>query len=153
MAKFKYDIDYRKEYPGENISDDVITFLKESDSKQKYFEYELKREKQVRRKNTQKADTPIIRPSREDSLDRLIDLAHQFASAEDVESCVIKKVMIEKMMHCVVQLAENERNLITALYFEHKSQVQLEKETGVKQQTISYREKKILKKLEKMLQK
>ena len=102
MAKFEYDIDYRKEYPSENISDEVIAFLKESDLKRKYFEYELKTEKQVRKKKNGKlTNKTVIRPSRADSLERLMDLTQQFASAEDVEETIITKIMVDKLRHCL----------------------------------------------------
>lgn len=53
----------------------------------------------------------------------------------------------------VFPLSKDERNLIYALYFQRKTQVELEKETGIKQQTISYRERQIRMKLKKMMEK
>ena len=151
MAKFEYDIDYRKEYPNENISDEVIAVLKEGDLKRKYFEYELKTEKQTRKKNGKKTDELTMRPSREDSLDRLTDLAQQFASAEDVEAGVIKKIMIEKMMDCVELLPIDEKTLIIALFFQGKSEVEMAAELGINQSSISRRKNKVLAKLKKLV--
>ena len=119
MAKFEYDIDYRKEYPSENISDEVIAFLKESDLKRKYFEYELKTEKQVRKKKNGKlTNKTVIRPSREDSLERLMDLTQQFASAEDVEETIITKIMVDKLRHCLTEIDEQELELVKAIFFD-----------------------------------
>ncbi|WP_312101808.1 sigma-70 family RNA polymerase sigma factor [Pygmaiobacter massiliensis] len=152
MAKFEYDIDYRKEYPGVDISEEVIAFLKENDLKRKYFEYELKTEKQIRRKvGASEDDTPIVRPSREDSLNRLTDLAMQFASSEDVETSVIKKLMIEKLMDCVSQLSKDEQELITELFFNGKSEREWSEEIGIHFMTIHNRKVKIIKKLKKLM--
>jgi RNA polymerase sigma factor (sigma-70 family) len=59
----------------------------------------------------------------------------------------------EKLHRCITQLTEKEQALITALHFQGKTQVELEKETGIKQQTISYRERQIRMKLKKMMEK
>jgi RNA polymerase sigma factor (sigma-70 family) len=70
-----------------------------------------------------------------------------------VEDMVMNKLMAEKLHQCLAQLAKDDRNLIYALYFQRKTQVELEKETGIKQQTISYRERQIRIKLKKMMEK
>lgn len=73
--------------------------------------------------------------------------------ALSVEDIVITALMIEKLRKCIRLLSVVEQELIEQLYFKEKSQAQLERETGVKQQTYSYREKKILGKLKKLLEK
>lgn len=73
--------------------------------------------------------------------------------SEPVEDIAIRTLMFEKLHRCLNQLPENERQLIWGLYFQGKTQVELEKETGVKQQTISYREKQICRKLKKLMEK
>ena len=73
--------------------------------------------------------------------------------SEPVEDIAIRALMYEKLHWCLDQLTENERQLIWKLYFQGKSQMDLEKETGVMQQTISYREKQICKKLKKLMEK
>ena len=92
--------------------------------------------------------------AREDSYDRLLDEDRLFAANdESVEDMVIRNMLIDKLYRCLEQLSDNERQLIQKLYFERKTQMELERETGVKQQTISYREKKIREKLKKMMEK
>ena len=70
-----------------------------------------------------------------------------------VEDIVMGKLMEDKLHQCLARLTKEERELIFALYFQNKTQLELEKETGIKQQTISYRENKIRKKLKKMMEK
>lgn len=70
----------------------------------------------------------------------------------NVEETVIAKCMIEKLCECLPLLSEDELELVTALYFQGKTQSQIQRETGVLQQTNSYRERKILQKLRKILE-
>lgn len=70
-----------------------------------------------------------------------------------VEDIVTDKLMAEKLHKCLACLSKDERDLIYVLYFQRKTQVELEKETGIKQQTISYRERQIRMKLKKMMEK
>lgn len=69
-----------------------------------------------------------------------------------VEDVVVDKLIKEKLHKCISMLSKEEQNLIFSIYFEGKTQTELEAETGVKQQTISYREFQIRKKLKKMLE-
>lgn len=70
-----------------------------------------------------------------------------------VEDVVVDKLLAEKLHKCIDQLSEEEQSLVFALYFQGKTQMELERETGIKQQTISYRERQIRLKLKKMLEK
>jgi len=70
-----------------------------------------------------------------------------------VEDIIETALMIEKLRECIKVLSVAEQELIKDLYFQEKSQAQLARETGIKQQTYSYREKRILEKLKKLLEK
>ena len=71
--------------------------------------------------------------------------------AESVEDVAVRKMMADKLHKCLDLLPGNDRELLIELYFNEKSEVQLSKELGILQQTISYRKQKILKKLQKMM--
>ena len=73
--------------------------------------------------------------------------------SQRVDDIITDKLMAEKLHKCLACLSKDERDLIDALYFQRKTQVELEKETGIKQQTISYRERQIQIKLKKMMEK
>lgn len=70
--------------------------------------------------------------------------------SESVEDEAIRKVMAGKLHQCLNLLPIHERELLIEIYFNEKSEVQLAKELGVLQQTISYKKLKILKKIRKM---
>ena len=70
-----------------------------------------------------------------------------------VDDEVVDKLIAQKLHQCLAQLSREEQALIFALYFQGKSQAELGRETGIKQQTISYRERQIRLKLKKMIEK
>ncbi len=70
-----------------------------------------------------------------------------------VEDIAVDKAMAQKLRQCIAQLSKEEQDLIFDLYFQGKTQMELERETGVKQQTISYRDRQIRQKLKKMMEK
>ena len=91
-------------------------------------------------------------PSREDSYERLLEGNKQFPSDdEDVDDAAIKAVMIEKMLTCLKRLSPEKQKLITALFFDNKSEHQVSRETGVPQRTIHDRKIKILAKLKRLM--
>ena len=118
--------------------------------KERYFSKDLKVENVKLCENGQKV-TFIL--SREDSLDRLIEKNMQFFDdSVDVEELAIKTIMIERLKESLKLLNSDELELITALFYEGKSEVQYSKETGISQQTISYRKMIILKKIKKIME-
>ena len=74
-----------------------------------------------------------IIPSREDSLDRLVDEnARQFSDEqESVESVVLHKLEVDRLHTALSLLAPEERALIQALFFEEKTERQYADELGV----------------------
>lgn len=139
---------YGKMYP--TASDAVIEFLKSSDRKMEYQAYDIKVE---RCKVNHEKETVQFIPSREDSLDRLLDDNIQFRSSEeDMESIVIKNLMIEKLYIALQKLSHEEFALIYALFFDEQNEVILAKRYRVNQSTISRRKKKALEKLKKLLE-
>ena len=119
MADFLRTPNYRAMYP--DASDEVIKCLRKGHRKMEYAEYALKAER-IRVDAKNKKFTFI--PSREDSLERLMDEDKQFKdAAESLEDMAIKTVMIAKMMECVALLSEADRKLITELFFNGKVSV------------------------------
>lgn len=126
----------------------VFDALVESDNKIRYFEHDLKVELTVRRKRQR-----ITLPSREDSLDRLLELHIQFADeSEDVAGAVEHAMMLDKLHRCLELLDTEELKLIRALYFEGYTERGWSEQTGVLQKTINNRKHRILDKLHKLLE-
>ena len=71
--------------------------------------------------------------------------------SKPVEHEVFEKFTVEQLYVAIGKLDEEERDLIRALYFEETSQSELSRETGVPQQTISYRVARVLNKLRKLM--
>ena len=147
----KYNPDYKKLYPGIEISPEILDVLEKSDRKMKYMEVELKTETFV-----YDADQEIARflPSREDSYERLLSEDQQFATSEDsVEMVTVRKTQIQRLRQILPMLEPEEAALIHTLFFENVSERQLAKQSGVPLMTINYRKQKILGKLLKMMEK
>ena len=73
------------------------------------------------------------------------------ASEFDVEELVIKNLMLEKLALAKEELTRDERLLIDLFYEENKSQDEISNITGIPQTTVSYRLKKVIKKLRKIM--
>ena len=103
------------------VTDEVYTAYMKGDRKIRYFENDLKTGRTVKDKD---GNIKQILPSREDSLDRLMeDNAQQFPdSHESVEDIVIQKISLEKLHMALSKLSKKDRQLIYALFYEEKTE-------------------------------
>jgi len=161
MAGYKYRPDYKSLYPeekmrpGEKLTDDILAVLRESDRKMEYQEYDIKTE---HFRGSHREQTAVFLPSREDSLDRLLELDEQFfEDSGSVEDEAVENILIGQMMDCLKLLPERERELINALFFSRNGRGMSEREysklSGIPQKTINDRRHKILGKLKKLMEK
>ena len=134
------------------VTDAVYDAYMKGDRKIRYFENDLKTEQVLM--DTDGHIKQII-PSREDSLDRLMDdNAEQFTNHhESVEDMVLRKISAEKLYRALAELSEKERNLIVALFFEKKTERELTAVLGISQPAVHKQKNKILKKLKTFLEK
>lgn len=123
----------------------------QGDRKMRYFENDLKTERFVLGKEGRAVQ---IIPSREDSLDRLVDEnAQQFSDEqESVESVVLHELEVDRLHTALSLLTPEERALIQALFFEEKTERQYADELGVYRNAVHVRKMKVLKKLKKILE-
>ena len=121
------------------VTDEVYAAYMKGDRKIRYFENDLKTGRTVKDKD---GNIKQILPSREDSLDRLMeDNAQQFPdSHESVEDIVIQKISTEKLHMALLRLPKKDQKLIYALFYE-----------GVSPSTVHRRKEEIIKKLKKYL--
>ena len=133
------------------VTDEVYRAYMQGDRKMRYFENDLKTERFVLGKEGQVVQ---IIPSREDSLDRLVDEnAQQFSDEqESVESVVLHKLEVDRLHTALSLLAPEERALIQALFFEEKTERQYADELGVYRNAVHVRKMKVLKKLRALLE-
>jgi RNA polymerase sigma factor (sigma-70 family) len=146
MAKYNSEAEYLAHCP--DLSKEIRIFLRKSDRKMEYFESDLKQER--RRKG--KGGVPdTYLPSREDSLDRLVELDKQFNSDDNVQGRVEKAILIETMMRCLDQLPQADHDLIYAAFFAAQTQDVLAKKYGISQQAVSKKLKNALALLAKLM--
>ncbi len=124
------------------VSDEIYEILKKSDRRIKYVEHDLKETQYI---IDQKKETVKEIPSREDSLDRLTSLGFDFAdSTADFDVAVLRKIMLNQALE---KLSDEERYLITQLFYFGRTERELAEELGVSQYTVNRNKHKILKKL------
>ncbi len=124
------------------VSDEVYKILRKWDRRIKYVEHDLKETRYI---IDQKKETVKEIPSREDSLDRLMALGFDFENkTADFRKSVTDKIMLEQALE---KLSDEERYLITQLFYLGRSERDLAEELGVSQYTVNRNKHKILKKL------
>jgi len=68
-----------------------------------------------------------------------------------VDETVSDKLLLEQMLLCFGQLFEDDRTLLTALYFDGKSERKLAKELGISQAAVHKRRRRAIAKLKNMM--
>ena len=133
------------------VTDEVYDAYMKGDRKMRYFENDLKAERFLVDENGQ---IKQIIPSREDSMDRLMDdNAEQFADRhESVEDMVLRRISIERLYKALDRLTEKERKLIEALFFEKMTEREVALSLGISQPAVHKQKNKILKKLKLFLE-
>jgi len=133
------------------VSYEVYSAYAKGDRKMRYFEKDIKTERMI---IGQDGKVEKIIPSREDSLDRLMDdNAKQFANdRESVEDTVLQHISLEALHKAIALLNKDERELITALFFEGQTERNMAKNLGISQPAVQKRKNKILKKLKLFLE-
>ena len=133
------------------VTDEVYKVYTKYDRKMRYFEKDLKQERLV----YDELGNNIKRiPSREDSLDRLLDESFmQFEDiSENVEDTVLNKISTENLYKALDKLTDNEYDLIISLYFHNLTEREYAKRQGVYPNAIHIRKVRILGKLKKLLE-
>jgi len=85
------------------------------------------------------------------SLDQMIENNNEIADDVNIEDIVADSILLQQLMSALGELADNEIDLIKSIFYENKSERDIAKETNTPQTTISYRKKKILKKLREII--
>lgn len=132
------------------VSEEVYQVYMQGDRKMRYFEKDLKTERTIL-----DDDGTIQRviPSREDSLERLMDdNARQFSDAgESVEDAVLRKLAEVELRRALETLTDEEYALIYALFYEGMTERAYAKKLGVSHVAVHKKKQHILKKLKEIL--
>lgn len=125
------------------VTDEVYTAYVKGQRKIDYFEKDLKTERVIKDKD---GSIKEIAPSREDSLDRLIDdNSMQFSyDIKSVECEVEINIDLEKLHIALQQLTAKELDIITKVFFENMTEREIAKLLGISQVTVNKRKHRIL---------
>lgn len=133
------------------VTEEVYAAYMKGDRKMRYFEKDLKTERFLLDESGQLRQ---VIPSREDSLDRLMeDNAEQFADQhESVEDQVFRKISLEQLYEALQRLTDTEQSLIYALFFEEQTERQVGEVLGITRQAVHKQKNRLLKKLKIFLE-
>lgn len=114
------------------VSEELHDYLTKSDRKIRYIEKDLKRNNYIIDSENEKV---TVIPSREDSLDRLMDIGKDYPNqSSDFRQSTIEKIMLEKALE---KLNEKERYLIVQLFYLGRTERELAAELHIAQQNIN----------------
>lgn len=133
------------------VTEEIYQVYMQGDRKMRYFETDLKIERTIL---DESGRIQQIIPSREDSLDRLVeDNARQFEDTrESVEDAVLRKLAEDDLRRALTKLTDEEYALVYALFYEGRTERDYAKELGVSQVAVHKRKQRILKKLKGILE-
>lgn len=136
------------------VTQEIYLEYYRGERRMRYYERDIKTESAIRDKS---GNITGYRPAKEDSLDRLletgVDYADDSAGAEEI---VMDNETVMELYNALNQLSVSERSLIDALFFSNDGAGMNEREyaalSGVKQQSVNERKRRVLGKLKKLLE-
>ena len=128
------------------VNREIYEYITKSDRKIKYAEEDRKQERYFIDCENERIS---VKPSREDSLDRLMELGMDFPDKTiDLYESVTQKIMLEQALS---KLDDEERNLIIQLFYFDRTETELAQEYNQTQQNINKAKQRILCKLYEIL--
>ena len=92
-------------------------------------------------------------PSREDSYERLLEKDKQFAApGKSVEQLASEHLEAEQMRFCLAQLTDEERKLISLLFYQEKTEQEIGNMLHISQQSVNKRKQTLLLKMRKIFE-
>lgn len=128
------------------VNEQVYRAYQHYERKEEYFSYDLKTEKFQK-------ETATFLPSREDSYERLLDKDKQFAApGKSVEQLVSEHLEAEQICFCLAQLTEEERKLISLLFYQERTEQEVGNILNISHQAVNKRKQALLLKLRKIFE-
>ena len=128
------------------VSEEIYKYLVKSDRRIRYVEEDLKRNTYIIDSVNEKV---TVIPKREQSLDRLTELGKDFSDSDsDFQDGTILKIMLDAL----AKLSDEERHLITQLFYFSRSEKDMAAELNVTRRTIYNRKRGILRKLRRLIE-
>ncbi|RMD03214.1 sigma-70 family RNA polymerase sigma factor [Clostridium autoethanogenum] len=128
------------------VSEDVYKEYYKMARRERYMENDIK----VGRINIEpKTGAATFIPSKEDSIERLMEQGSDFADVQAVEDIICDKAMLFILQKAMEELNHEEKELIEDLYYNNFTVRQTAQKENVSHVTIIKRHKKLLNKLKK----
>lgn len=128
------------------VSKQVYRVYQHYERKEEYFSYDLKTDKFQK-------DTATFLPSREDSYERLLEQDRQFATpGKSVEQLALEHLETERIRFCLAQLTDEERKLISLLFYQEKTEQEVGNMLHISHQAVNKRKQALLLKLRKIFE-
>ena len=136
-----------------NVTEEVYLEYYRSERRMRYYEHDIKIERAIR---DEEGNIIGYAPSKEDSMERLIETGRDFLDAcHSPEDSVVATAMLEALRKALDTLSPGERKLIDALFYSNDGAGMTERDyselSGIPQKTINDRKLKIFAKLKKQL--
>lgn len=116
------------------------------DRRRRYLEEDIKVGRSKRDPETGRV---IFKPSKEDSYNRLMEAGEQFQANQVVEDIVCDKAVLLVLQEALKELDEEERQIITGLYYEDLTTRETGGRINKSHVTVGKKHKRILEKLKK----
>ncbi|TYO92294.1 sigma-70 family RNA polymerase sigma factor [Desulfallas thermosapovorans] len=128
------------------VSEEVYREYYRLARRQRYMERDIK----VGRIQVDPAgETAVFVPSKEDSIDRLLEQGVDFAGRQTTEDIVCHKTTRLALQRALAALEPGERELIRALYYENRTVREVARENNVSHVAVVKRHQRVLDKLRK----
>jgi RNA polymerase sigma factor (sigma-70 family) len=128
------------------VTDELYREYYKMKRRERYLEQDIKVGSSVVDPETGKV---TYKPSKEDSIQRLMDKGKDFASDENLEDVIVDKAMLLILQEAMKELNRQEMDLIHDLFYEEMTVREVAKQANTSHVTVIKRRDKILSKLRK----
>jgi len=128
------------------VSEEIYKAYYKMDRRERYMENDVK---VGRIEVNAERETVAFIPSKEDSIDRLLEAGADFSDDTKIEDIICDRAMLNILQAAIAELNSEEQELIQDLYYKEKTVRQVAKQKSVSHVAIIKRHKKILDKLNK----
>lgn len=129
------------------VNDEIYKEFYRMDRRERYMEKDIKVGRMV---VDPEAETVEYIPSKEDSINRLMDQGADFEAEQMIEDILCDKATLLILQEAMTALNEEEQELIQAIYYKNLTVREIGEEKGVSHMAIVKRHKKVLDKLRKL---
>lgn len=128
------------------VSEEIYEAYYKTDRRERYMENDIKAGRIA--VNAERETVTFI-PSKEDSIDRLLETGADFSDNTKLEDVICDQAMLRILQAAIAELNSEEQELIQDLYYKEQTVRDIAKRNSVSHVAIIKRHKKILDKLHK----